>query len=162
VQAHTSVLTLVEVASVASRLYQVQLESKKNRKSTTMQTLDEQLLQKEDDRRKVFVIKTLQRLASLNLIFVQISGETSFFVPGIETSLPAIFDEAILISLLAPLRTFDLMHIAAARHAKQSDNRLGALVTGDTEFIRKKQELSKIIGMPILSPREYVQALGLS
>jgi len=53
------------------------------------------------------------------------------------------------------------MHIAAAKHAKQADGNLGALVTGDTDFLRKKQELSKIIGMPVLSPVEYIAALGL-
>ncbi len=110
----------------------------------------------------MFVIKTIQKLASLNVNFVQISGDARFLVPEVETSVPAIFDEAVLVSFLISLRTFDLMHVAAAKHAKLADGRLGAFVTGDTDFIHKKQELSKITGMPVLSPKEYVLAMGLS
>lgn len=157
IQAHTSVLTLVEVASVASRLYQID-----SREVPVGKEQEERAKEEIAKRRTVFVIKTIQKLASLNVNFVQISGDVRFFVPEVETSVPAIFDEAFLVSFLIPLRTFDLMHVAAAKHAKQADGRLGALVTGDADFIRKKQELSKIIGMPILSPKEYVLAMGLS
>jgi len=156
IQAYTSVLTLVEVASVASRLYQMS-----GRKVPASSTQYDAAEERNAKGRSVFVIKTIQKLASLGVKFVQISGDTRFLIPEVEISVPAIFDEAILVSFLCPLRTFDLMHVAAAKHAKQADESLGALVTGDTDFIRKKQELAKIIGMPVLSPMEYVVALGL-
>jgi len=41
------------------------------------------------------------------------------------------------------------------------NNNLGAFVTGDNEFLSNKKELSGIMGMPILSPEEYVDVLGL-
>ena len=158
IQAYTSVLTLVEVASVASRLYQLS-----SRKVLGRTLLHEEEITEEHNvkERTIFIIKTIQKLASLGIKFVQISGDARFLVPEVEIGVPALFDEAVLISFLCPLRTFDLMHIAAAKHAKQADGNLGALVTGDTDFLRKKQELSKIIGMPVLSPVEYIAALGL-
>ena len=157
IQAHTSVLTLVEVASVASRLYQLD-----SHKLPAVREKGEMSLEENVRGRTVFVVKTIQKLASLNVRFIQIAGDASFLVPEVQSSVPAIFDEAILVSFLIPLRTFDLMHVAAAKHAKQADARLGALVTGDADFIRKKQELAKIIGMPVLSPKEYVLAMGLN
>ena len=53
------------------------------------------------------------------------------------------------------------MHLAAVNHAKHMNSELGAFVTGDTEFLLRKQQLSKLIGTPLLSPKEYVDALGL-
>jgi predicted nucleic acid-binding protein len=136
----TSVLTIVEVSSVASRMFQV-----------------------ESEERQVLMIKLVQRLLSLNIEFVHLSGDLPLSIVGSTRviMLPSLFNEAVLISLLAPLRTFDLMHIAAAKNAKQKNQALRAFVTGDGELIRRKLELSRIIGMPVLSPREYVQALGL-
>jgi len=144
IQAETSVLTLVETASVASRLH----HAKKHRKQ-------------ENNERKVFIVKALRRLAALKTRFINIAGDIPIAVKNIQTSLPSLFNEAITLSLQAPLRTFDLMQLAAAGHAKQMNSELGAFVTGDGELLSKKQELSKIIKMPILSPKEYVEALGL-
>lgn len=144
IQAETSVLTLVETASVVSRLY----DKARGEKGT-------------DKERKIFIIKTLGRLASLKTKFIHITGDSSIAVRNIQASLPGIFNEAILLSLQTPLRTLDLMHLAAARHAKQMNSELEAFVTGDRELLLRKQELSKLIRMPILSPKEYVKALGL-
>lgn len=144
IQAETSVLTLLEVAAVASRLYEAKKGEKRTQKG-----------------RKIFIIKALKRLAGLKAKFINIAGDTPIAVRNIQANMPSVFNEAILLSLQASLRTLDLIHLAAARHAKQMNRELGAFVTGDSEFLSKKKELSEILGMPILSPREYVEVLGL-
>ncbi|MGB9660268.1 MAG: type II toxin-antitoxin system VapC family toxin [Nitrososphaerales archaeon] len=141
IQANTSVLTLLETASVVSRIY----EAKKGN-------------QKE---RRIFVIKALRRLASFKINFIHITGDAPIAIRNIRADMPNIFNEAILLSLHSTLRTLDLIHLAAARYAKQMNRDLGAFVTGDSEFLSKKEELLKILKMPVLSPREYVQALGI-
>ncbi|HEX9846109.1 MAG TPA: PIN domain-containing protein [Candidatus Nitrosotenuis sp.] len=143
IQAETSTLTLLEVASVASRLYHRAEGSK------------------DDHKRKTFVVKTLKTLAGLGIRFVHMSGDTPFAVGNIKTDMPNVFNESILLSIQTTLRTLDLMHVAAARHAKQNNRELGAFVTGDTELLRMKAQLSRITGMPFLSPREYVIDMGL-
>ncbi|MBI3116396.1 MAG: hypothetical protein HYZ12_03560 [Thaumarchaeota archaeon] len=56
----------------------------------------------------------------------------------------------------------DLFHLAAAKYlSMMTDSDLGAFVTGDSDFLNKKKELSKLIGVPILSPKEYVEGLGI-
>ncbi len=143
-QAETSVLTLLEVSSASGRLY----EAKKGIKSG-------------EKERKVFIIRILKRLAELRTKFINIAGDMQLSISGINVTLPSVFNEAILLSVQSSLKTLDLIHLAAAKHAKQKNNDLGVFVTGDKEFLSKKEELSEIIGMPLLSPREYVEVLGL-
>ncbi len=140
----TSVLTLLEVASASGRLY----ELKKGEKSR-------------EEERKVFIVRILRRLAGLGTKFVNVAGDMPLSIRGINANLPSVFNEAILLSLQSTLRTLDLIHLAAAKDAKRRNNDLGAFVTGDKEFLSKKKELSEIIGMPVLSPKEYVELLGL-
>lgn len=144
ISACTSVLTLLEAAAVAGRMHGHRLKGK------TAQD------------RKLFIIKTLRKLASLRIKFLHIPGDMPLSVGNNEARMPSLLGESIFISFQTSLRTLDLMHIAAARHSKQMDsNELGAFVTGDGELLTKKDEISKIIGVPVLSPQEYVQALGL-
>ena len=110
--------------------------------------------------RKVFVVRALRRLGGLKLKFVNIAGDGPAPVKGIQATLPSVFNDAILLSLRSTLRTLDLIHLAAARHAKLMNGDLGAFVTGDREFLSKKRELAEVIGMPIVSPKEYAAGLG--
>ena len=144
IQAKTSVLTLVETASVVSRLYQ----ATKGKNGSSKEW-------------KVFIIKALRRLAALNTTFINIAGDSPIAIKNIQAKLPSIFNEAMVLSLQTPLRTLDLMHLAAAKHEKQMNQELGAFVTGDNELLSRKEELHKIIKVPIMSPKEYVEALGL-
>lgn len=146
IQAETSVFTLLEVASVSSRLY----ESRKTEGR-----------RESEKERKVFIIRALRRIAGLKTRFIHIAGDTPLSVRGVQATIPSVFNEAILLSLQSNLRSLDLIHLAAARHAKRMNGELGAFVTGDEEFLADKKELAEIVGMPILSPREYVEALGL-
>lgn len=145
IRAETSVLTLLEVAAVSGRVYGARKGAKKSQKD-----------------RKVFIVRTLRRLAGLKTKFVNISGDTQVWIAGIQASLPSVFNEAILLSLRSTLKTLDLIHLAAAKHAKQMNSELGAFVTGDQGFLSNKKELSEIMGMPVFSPKEYVQGLGLN
>jgi len=100
-------------------------------------------------------------LSGLRTKFINIEGDTPVSIRSINTSLPSVINEAILLSLQTTLKTLDLIQLAAARHGKRMNNELGAFVTGDKAFLSKKKELSEIIGMPVLSPKEYVEVLGL-
>ncbi len=144
IQAETSVLTLLEAASVSGRLY----DGKKGERGS-------------EKERKIFIVRVLRRLAGLRTKFISIAGDTPISVRGIQATLPSIFNEAVILSLQSTLRTLDLIHLAAARHAKRMNEELGAFVTGDKEFLSNKKKLSEIIGMPVLSPKEYVKGLGL-
>ncbi|MDG6929041.1 MAG: hypothetical protein JRN39_06680 [Nitrososphaerota archaeon] len=110
--------------------------------------------------KKVFVIGLLRRLAGLGTRFINVAGDTPVSIRGVEASLPSIFNEAVLLSLESTLRT--LVHVAAARHARRMNSEMGAFVTGDRGFLSDKKRLSGIIGMPVLSPKEYVDGLGLA
>jgi predicted nucleic acid-binding protein len=145
IRAETSVLTLLEVASVSGRVYATKKGGKKKERE-----------------RKVFIIRTLRRLAGLKTKFVNISGDTQLSIRGIQATLPSVFNDAILLSLKTSLRTLDLIHLAAAKHAKQVNDELGTFVTGDQGFLSDKKALSEIMGMPIFSPKEYVEGLGIS
>src|SRR5208283_2917195 len=81
--AETSVLTLLEVASVSGRLY----EARKGN--------NEEEEEEENGKRKknmIFVIRMLRRLAELKPKFINISGETPISVSGIQASLPSVFN----------------------------------------------------------------------
>lgn len=141
IHAETSVFTLLETASVSNRLY-------RTRKGN-------------DKRRKIFVIKTLKKFVDLGTKFINIAGDAPIPIRGISEILPNIFNEAIVLSLQCNLKTLDMIHLAAARHAKRMNSELGALVTGDGGFLTQKKELSELTKLPILSPEEYVEALGI-
>lgn len=117
--------------------------------------------EEEQDKRKMFVMKALKILTGLPIRFVHMAGDMPLAFGNIQTDVPGIFGESILQSVQTPLRTLDLMHVAAARYAKRKNPDLGAFVTGDTELLAMKEPLFQVIGMPFLSPREYVRGLGL-
>jgi len=141
IRSETSVLTLLEVASVSGRLYRLKRRSEKEK--------------------RVFIVRALRRLARVTTKFINIAGDAPLSIKGIQAILPSMFNEAILLSLQTNLRTFDLIHLASARHAKRMNDELGAFVTGDKEFLVNKKELAELIGMPIFSPREYTKGMRL-
>lgn len=142
IHAETSVLTILETAAVAGRMYRQAMGGK------------------DDGGRKAFVAKILAKLAGL-VKFVHIAGESPLALGTSQVHVPNLFSESLLLSVQTPLRTLDIMQVAAARHARQNNKELGAFVTGDDGILRLKEELSVVANMPFLSPREYVQGLGL-
>jgi predicted nucleic acid-binding protein len=145
ISAYTSVLTLLETASVAGRLYAHRMKDKG------------------PEQKKMFIIKTIRRLAVMRIRFIHLVGDIPLRLGDVKVDMPTLLADSIFLSFLTALRTLDLMHIAAARHAKQKidSEKLGAFITGDAELLARKDEISKIIEMPVLSPKEYVHALGL-
>jgi hypothetical protein len=138
------VLTLLETASVAGRLYAHRMKDKG------------------PEQKKMFIIKTIRRLVVMRIRFIHLVGDIPLRLDNVKVDMPTLLADSIFLSFLTALRTLDLMHIAAARHAKQIDSeKLGAFITGDAELLARKDEISKIIGMPVISPKEYVHALGL-
>jgi predicted nucleic acid-binding protein len=146
ISAYTSVLTLLETASVAGRLYAHRMKDKGS------------------EQKKMFIIKAIRRLAVMRIRFIHLVGDIQLRLGNVKVDMPTLLADSIFLSFLKALRTLDLMHIAAAaRHAKQKidSEKLGAFITGDPELLARKDEISRIIGMPVLSPKEYVHALGL-
>jgi predicted nucleic acid-binding protein len=143
ITAETSVFTLLEVALVSGRLC-------RNRRGSTA-----------PDKKKAFVIKMIRQLARLRPNFINIAGDKQASIKEVQANLPSVFDEGILLSLDCDLKTLDLIHLAAARYSKRMNNKLVAFVTGDEGFLSDKGRLSGVIGMPILSPKEYVDGFGI-
>jgi predicted nucleic acid-binding protein len=144
IKAETSVLTLLELSSVAGRLYHRTYDKQEN-----------------IPERRAFVVKMLKTFANLGVKFVHMAGDLPFTFGNIKTDVPSMINESIFLSIQIPLRTLDLFHVAAARHAKQNNHDLGAFVTGDKEILLMKDDLSRFTGLAFLSPREYVNGLGL-
>jgi len=111
--------------------------------------------------RRRAVAKAILSLAKLGLTFVHIKGDSSATVGGRRVEMPAIFHQALLLAPAAGLRTFDLVHLAAAKYSRLQGNELGSFVTGDRDFLRNRKELSRIIGFPILTPIEYLECFRL-
>jgi len=145
IRAETSALTVLEVASVSGRLYH------SNRRPAGS-----------EKERKVFVLRALKRLGELKIKFVNVAGDGPAPVKGIQATLPSVFNEGLLLTLRSTLRTLDLIHVAAAKHARLLNADLGAFVTGDREFLSNTDDLAAIVGMPIMSPREYLATFAKS
>jgi len=143
IRGETSSLTILEVASVSARLYHSKRRTQGSEKE-----------------RKVFVVSALRRLGGLKMKFVNVAGDGPSPIKAVQATLPGVFNEAILLSLRTTLRTLDLIHLAAAKHAKLMNPGLGAFVTGDREFLSNARRLVEIVGMPIISPRDHVAALA--
>lgn len=142
-RAETSVLTILEAASVAGRMYHHAMGDRVN-----------------IDERKSFVIKTLKTLAGL-VKFVHMPGDVPLSVGIVKAHMPSILNESFLLSFQTTLRTLDLMHVAVAKYAEQDNGELDAFVTGDEGILKLKDQLSVMVGMPFMSPREYARGLGL-
>jgi len=143
IKGKTSALTILETAAVASRTIQ-------------MRKGDD-----EKDVRRKAVGKAILNLSKLGLYFVHMPGDSSAPTGGSRVEMPAIFQQALILASGVGLRSFDLVHLAAAKYSRLEDPELGAFVTGDADFLRRKGELAEITGTPILSPKEYVEGLGL-
>lgn len=127
-RAETSVLTL-EISSVTSRLYA--------RMHGTQNAME----------RKAFVIKTLRMFTNLGVNLVHVAGDLPVALGSIKTDMPGIFGKSMFLGIQIPLRTLDLIHVAAARSAKQNNSELGAFVTGDADLLLLKNELSGLTGL---------------
>ncbi|MDG6940251.1 MAG: hypothetical protein JRN39_07615 [Nitrososphaerota archaeon] len=139
---YTSTLTIIEACSFVSRNFPVKRG----------ENVEEVM--------KQAISKLLKDLSNLRLKFADTSGDYSFTMDTQQVRMPALFQQALEFTTTR-LRTLDLFHLASVRHLSLSHFDVDAFVTGDSDFLSKKKELSKIIGMPVLSPKEYVEGLGI-
>jgi len=64
--------------------------------------------------------------------------------------MPAIFRESLSIALRVDMKSFDLIHLSAAKYAKEAFKApIQAFVTGDDDFLDQKDKLSKIADFPL-------------
>lgn len=119
---------------------------------------------KEEDevRKKVLIVRALRELASL-VTFVNVPGDYRLaFEEGRHVTMPSVLGESIIQSLHSSLRSLDLVHVAAAKYARQVNSELAVFVTADNELLSsKKREILEITGMPAISPKDYVENTGL-
>jgi hypothetical protein len=118
----------------------------------------------EEERRgkKVLIVRALRELASL-VTFVNIPGDYRLaFAEGRRVVMPSIVGESIVQSFQSSLRSLDLVHVAAAKYARQVNSELAAFVTADNELLSsKRREILEITGIPAISPKDYVKSTGL-
>ena len=139
----TSPLTILEMISFVSRNF----PSKKG------ETVEES--------RNIAIAKILKEISSYHLRFSNPSGDYSLKLDSNrEITMPAIFENALSVSTTG-LKTLDLIHLGAAKYSKEVVTELAGFVTGDNDFLRQKRNLSSRIGIPIISPEEFVQILKI-
>lgn len=143
IKGQTSVLTILEMAAVASR-------------NVKIYTGDD-----EREVRSIAISKAILSLSKLGLTFIHNPGDAATVMDGITVDMPMILNQALLLAYSVGLRSFDLVHLAAAKHSKQTGRELSAFVTGDSDFLAKKSVISQILETPVLSPPEYVSGIGL-
>lgn len=144
IKGQTSTLTILETAAVASRTIQIR---------------------KGDDGKGIkrrAVSKAILNLSRLSLNFIHMPGDSLAAIDSNNIEMPAIFQQALLLTSSVGLRSFDLLHLASAKYSSLIDSDLGAFVTGDSDFLLRKKEISQIIGIPVLSPKEYAEGLGIT
>lgn len=136
-------LTVLEIAAVASR--NIRIYKGDN----------------EREIRSAAISKAILNLSKLGLGFIHNRGDISTTINEMTVEMPMILNQALLLSYSVGLRTFDLVHLAAAKYANQTGSKLSAFVTGDSDFLNKKSVISQVLEMQVLSPAEYVRGIGL-
>lgn len=139
----TSTIALLELASVSARLY----DARKGVGSSSAE-------------RNAFVLKSLETMGRLKIRFISILGDSPLSIGPSQIMVPSLFYDAIRLAFSAPLRSLDLIHLASARYAKIENQEIEAFVTGDSDFLSKSVLLSEILGMPVLSPQEFLAHAG--
>jgi len=142
IRGFTSPLTIIEACCFVSRNFPVRKGESHEVKVTS-------------------VSKTLKEISKLRLTFISPLGDYPLSLNGQEVQMPAVFHQALVLSPYG-LKTLDIIHLSAARYARQTGLDIRGFVTGDNDFIRSKKTLLSIIDMPIISPKELVDTLGLS
>ena len=116
--------------------------------------------QSREEARTIAVAKFIRGLSTLRLVFTYPTGDYQLPLDGGRVLMPAIFHQALILSFLG-LRTLDVLHLASARYAGRTRADIQGFVTGDADFIERKRIVSKVIGMPVLSPKELIDAVGM-
>jgi predicted nucleic acid-binding protein len=141
----TSSLTILEIVSFTSRNFSF----KKGETS--------------EESRNIAIAKILSEIIAYRLRFTSPQGD---YILNLdhgdeeEISMPSIFGGALSLAATG-LKTLDLIHLGAAKYTKEVVPDLAGFVTGDNDFLSQGDSLSSKIGIPILSPGEFVKVLKL-
>ena len=131
VEAYTSVLTILEVAATASRAY--------DGGSNSACGADPKM------RRGVFISALLKRLVGLRIHFLHLKGDIPMRTVG-DIVLPSLFKDALTLSFKVGLKSFDLVHLSAAKYAKETlEVQLTNFVTSDKDFLTKRRALNELL-----------------
>ena len=114
-----------------------------------------------EDARKIAVSKILKEIASLQLQFSTPTGDYTLKLEGQNVHIPALLGDSLGLAT-AGLRTLDLLHLSVAKYCRETNKGLAGFITGDKDFLMRKKELLERIGIPFLSPEEFVRILGLA
>jgi predicted nucleic acid-binding protein len=144
ISGQTSVLTILEMVAVTSRNIRI----RKGEDETHL--------------RSIAISKVLVTLSKLGVTFISSQGDTITVMEDVNVEMPIMFSQALILAYSVGLRTLDLMHVAAARNVRQAGTELSAFVTGDSDFVNRKDRISQILGTPVLTPLECLRGIGLS
>ena len=141
----TSVLTLVEIASVTSRAHERFAEA-----SGAM-------------KREEIAAAFLLRVASIrNLIFIPTGGEISTKIAEHHVKLPALLAVALEIAPKIGLKTLDNLHLAAAVIASRIyGQKIDYFATLDEEILKHREEVRALIDASVFTPAELVEMENL-
>ncbi len=141
----TSVLTIVEVASVISRAYKRFAKTGK--------------IMKREDITGAF----LHRIMSIrNLHFISAGGDISIKIEESHVKLPALFAVAFEIALKLSLKTLDNLHLAAALISQRIyRQKIDYFTTLDKDILKRREKLKSLIGASVCAPTELVRTLKL-
>ena len=143
VNALTSTLTLIEIASAVKRA---------SRKFARATSSDQEMIPGS------FVRKTL-RLK--NLEYVGLGSEISLHTES-DVRIPAVYAVALKAVRTLPLRTSDLLHVASAYAAvRLLGKQLDYFTTLDEEILDACREIKTLLGCPSVTPDEIIKLEGL-
>jgi len=143
VNAVTSTLTLIEIASAVKRA---------SRKFARATYPDDQIIPGS------FIRRTL-RLK--NLEFIGLGSEISLNQES-RVRIPAVYAAALKSVRTLPLRTLDLLHIASAYAAvRLLGKQLDYFTTLDEEILDSRREIKRLLGCSPVTPDEIVKLEGL-
>ena len=141
----TSVLTLVEIASVTSRAHEKTAEA-----SAAM-------------KREEIVTAFIRRVADIqNLTFIPIGGEISIRIAEQHVKLSALLAVALEIAPRTGLKTLDNLHLASAIVASRTyGQKIDYFATLDEEIRKRSEVVRSLINAPVLTPAELVEIENL-
>lgn len=135
---YTGSITILEACSFASRNYVP-------RRGET-----------QSEAKRLAVAKMLETFSKLRLAFSTPPGEYPILIGNREILMPSIFHDA-LVMTLSGLRTLDILHLAAAKYAGETEPEIRGFVTGDSELLEARKTIARIVNMPFLSPKELLR-----
>ncbi|MHA1617478.1 MAG: type II toxin-antitoxin system VapC family toxin [Candidatus Njordarchaeales archaeon] len=146
-----SFLTLTEFLSVIFRLY-------RNSQIEFTPKIREIFSQLPLKSRAVILLKYIVRKFNLNILGAK--ELLNFRINSENILFPLEFLKAINMAGETGLRTLDNLHLAIVA-LENKVSKIDYFITGDRDFINKRQIVFRVTGVPVLTPSEFAHLLGL-